>query len=153
MTSQTVRIAASLWTWAALLRPLKHVMAFDALVRLVHTAPRRDAREPAFERSLERYLASRSRFPRRAPGNCLERSLGAYRLLCAAGAEPTVVVGLKLGAAGAIRGHVWVLVDGRVLAEQPADVAAYTPVVRFDADARQHASGVPSGIPAGIRFA
>lgn len=153
MTSHSLRIAGSLWAWAALLRPLKHVVAFEALVRLVHTERRHDARDPVFERALERYLMSRSRFPRRAPGNCLERSLGAYRLLCEASANPSVVVGLRHGPGASLRGHVWVVVDGRALAEQPDEVATYTPVVTFDANARQHASGAPSGLPAGIRFA
>lgn len=149
----TLGIAIRLWLWAAALRPLKHVLPLDALVRLAHTSRRtRGGRRREFERVLERYLASQARFPRRAPGNCLERSLGAYRMLCTVNADPTLIVGLKRTASGLI-GHVWVLVDGRALAERPEDVSMYTPVVAFDSSARQRAFGGSPAMPVGIRFA
>lgn len=152
MTTSTVRIAVTMWAWAALLRPLKHLVPFDTLVRLVH--PRRRAgRHEDVERAVERYLASSTPFPRRAPGNCLERSLAAYRLLCAAGANPMLVVGLRHGEGGGLHGHVWLTIDGRVLAERPGDVALYTPLVRFDSSARPDPSGTSRDVPAGIRFA
>lgn len=152
MTAATLRIAVALWTWAAALRPLKHLLAFESLVKLVH--PRRlSGRDASIERGIERYLASTAAFPRRAPANCLERSLAAYRLLCANGANPTLVIGLKHGAEGSLHGHVWLTIDGRVLAEPPDVVASYTPLVSFDASARQHPSGSRGRVPAGIRFA
>jgi hypothetical protein len=121
-------------------------------VRLVHPR-RRPQRDASIARAVECYLASTAPFPRRAPGNCLERSLAAYRLLCAVDANPTLVIGLKHAADGRLRGHVWLTVDGRVLAERPDEVALYTPLVRFDSSARQHPSGPTTHVPAGIRFA
>lgn len=147
-----LRIACRLWTWAVALRLLKHVVPLDRLVRLAHPVIRHtSSRERGFERVLEQYMASRRRFPARAPANCLERSLGAYRLLCTAGAEPILVVGLKR-LPEALLGHVWVVVDGRALAERPEDLSTYTPVVTFDSRARQHPAG-GGGLTAGMKFA
>ena len=87
----------------------------------------RRRRSPEFERRIEAYLDATGRFPRRAPGNCLERSLGAYRLLCAANASPTLVVGLRQSDTLGVEGHVWVVVDGRPLAERPGLVTTYHP--------------------------
>ncbi|MBK5295883.1 MAG: lasso peptide biosynthesis B2 protein [Vicinamibacteria bacterium] len=151
MTVHTAGIAIRLWGWAALLRPLKHVMPLGTLVRLAHTRPPVRPRSLEFERRLEIYLAATGTFPRRAPANCLERSLGAYRMLCAANAVPTLVVGLRRSDALGVEGHVWVVVDGRPLAER--DVTAYTQILTFDADARQHASGGSAAMLSGVRFA
>ena len=93
MTVHTAGIALRLWAWAALLRPLKHVVPLGTLVRLAHTRPTIRPRSAEFERRLETYLAAKGAFPQRAPANCLERSLGAYRMLCAANAGPTLCRG------------------------------------------------------------
>jgi hypothetical protein len=141
-----------LWTCAAVLRVLKHVIPFEALVRLVHT-PGRGDRSPRVERALERYLSASGRFPRRAPGNCLERSLGAYRLLCAAGARPDLVVGVRRSAAGAqVEGHVWITLDGRPFAERPEFLQTFAIVVTYDANGQQRRVATGDAL-AGARFA
>ena len=150
----TAIIAVRLWSLAALLRLLKHVVPLDILVRLARVpAVATERRSPDYECALERYLASTGRFPMRAPGNCLERSLGAYRLLCAVNANPTLVVGVKRSPTHGVQGHVWVMVDGRALAERPESVSTYTKIVSFDAQARQDPAGGSTGALAGIKFA
>ncbi len=153
MTVGTVGIAIRLWAWAALVRPLKYAVPLATLVRLAHTRSGAQARSLEFERRLEAYLGATGSFPRRAPGNCLERSLGAYRLLCAAHAAPTLVVGVRRSDASGVEGHVWVVVDGRPLAERPGEVTTYTQILTFDPDARQHSSGGSAALLAGVRFA
>lgn len=147
-------IAVRLWCWAALLRPLKHVLPLARLVRLVHARGRAAFRSPEFERRLERYMTADGRFPRRPPGNCLERSLGAYRLLCAANAAPTLIVGLRRsGTADIVQGHVWIVVDGRAFAEPPERLSTYTTLLTFDPDARQHAVSGATGRLQGVSSA
>jgi len=148
----TTGIAARLWTWAALLRVLKHVVPLPTLVRLVHARPDA-ARSADLERRLEGYMAASGAFPLRAPGNCLERSLAAYRILCRAGASPTLVVGFRHSALQEVEGHVWVVVDGRALAERPDSVATYRPALAFGADGHQRSADGSSGLPTGIKFA
>ena len=152
MVMSTTGIAARLWMWAAALRVLKHVVPFGTLVRLMH-ARQAGPRSAHLERWLETYLAAQGAFPRRAPGNCLERSLGAYRVLCRAGASPTLFVGFRQSASKAIEGHVWVVVDGRALAERPESVASYRPVLLFGPDGCQRSADGSSRLPSGIRFA
>jgi hypothetical protein len=145
-----MRIAARLWFWAAILRPVKHVLPLARLVRLVHRAPgarRNDTRVQQVEDALQRL----GRAPRRPPANCLERSLGAYRMLCEAGAAPQIVVGMRRGAGTRVEGHVWVVVEGRALAEDDAFIATFSRVLAFDADGRQ-VSGARGGMPPGVRL-
>lgn len=143
-------IAARMWGWAAGLRVLKRVVPLEKLVRLMHPRLKTPERSPAFEQALEAYLSSTAAFPFRAPGNCLERSLGAYRLLCARHACPELVIGVRHTSQRAVEGHVWVRVDGRALAERPHDVQSYTAVVAYDATGRQHPSVASSGSLAGV---
>jgi hypothetical protein len=141
---QAFGILLRLWTWAVVLRGLKHVVPLPRLVRLAQTDTAREVRSGAFERRLEAYLERRRRFPLRAPGNCLERSLGAYRLLCAQGSNPELRVGIAVNSQLhnsqlptsqlPMRGHVWVEVDGRPFGERPGDLDGLTPVVTFGAD-------------------
>lgn len=145
-------VAVRLWCWAVLLRPLKHVVPFRSLVRFVRTRARH-ARSPEFERQLEAYMDALGRFPHRAPANCLERSLGAYRLLCASGSSPEVIVGIRRHETLGIEGHVWVTVDGRALAEPPAFLSTFTTLVTYDADGHQRVPGGSTGSLAGVRFA
>jgi hypothetical protein len=150
--ASTAAVAVRFWAWAALLRPLKHVLPLGRLVRLAHTRPR-SGRSGEFERRVETYMTAHGTFPRRAPGNCLERSLAAYRMLCAAGAAPTLMVGFRRGVSDDVLGHVWVVVDGRPLAERPDRVSTYTPILSYDADGRPHATGGGPASLSGIRFA
>lgn len=143
-------LAARLWFWAAIVRPLKHVVPLGTLVHLVHRPPRTppDGRRVEQVQSL---LKRTGRVPRRAPGNCLERSLGAYRLLCAAGAAPQIVVGVRRGAGTRVDGHVWLMIDGRPLAEDEAFLAGFSRVLTFGPDGRQ-TSGAAGGMPEGVRL-
>ena len=143
---QAFGILVRLWAWAVVLRVLKHVVPLPRLVRLAQAKASRAPRSAAFEGRLEGYLERRQRFPFRAPGNCLERSLGAYRLLCAQGSDPQLRVGIAVNsqlrnaqlpnAQLPMRGHVWVEVDGRPFGERPGDLDGLTPVVTFGADGR-----------------
>jgi hypothetical protein len=72
------------------------------------------------------------------PGNCLDRSLVAYRYLSAAGAHPELLVGLRRGD-GLLKGHAWVTVNGVPVEESPEPLDEFARVVAF------HGAGVPSG--------
>jgi hypothetical protein len=134
-----VLIGSRLWLWAAMLRILKHVVPIATLVQFAKVAPRRHA--AALDQSrVEAYMVRKGRFPFRPPANCLERSFGAYRLLCRDGAKPELVVGVRRSAQRGVEGHVWVTVAGRVLAETSDDVASFTPIVTFDAEGRQRST-------------
>lgn len=129
-------IGSRLWLWAAMLRVLKHMVPLETLVRVARVTPRGHA-AAAVESRVEAYLKRRGRFPFRPPANCLERSFGAYRLLCRAGANPELVVGVRRSPEHGVEGHVWVRVADRVLAETSEDVARFTPIVTFDSKGRE----------------
>ena len=140
-------IGGRLWLWAAMLRGLKRVVPMATLVRLAQVSPRRHT-TGRLQPRVEAYLARRGRFPFRPPANCLERSLGAYRLLCRGGAKPELVVGVKRSPERGVEGHVWVTVGGRALAETSDHVASFTPIVTFDSEGRQRtAAGFDGAIP------
>jgi hypothetical protein len=130
-----VVMASRLWFWAAVVRPLKHVVPLGTLVRLLHRSPRTPL-DPKGVQELESFLRRTGRVPQRPPANCLERSLGAYRLLCAASAAPQVVVGIRR-AGTRVDGHVWVVVDGRPLGEDEAFLATFSRVLAFGPDGRR----------------
>jgi hypothetical protein len=67
-------------------------------------------------------------------GNCLERGLITYRFLGAANAQPSLVVGIGRGERGEIRGHAWVLVDGKPAGESLASVSEFETVLTFGPD-------------------
>jgi len=148
---QRILTAVRMWTWALVLRPLKHVAPFSTLLRLVHVSGRRQ-RSLEFEQNLEAYMMAARRFPARAPANCLERSLAAYRLLCVAGSRPEVLVGVRRGPVTGVEGHVWVTLDGRALAERQDFLDTFAVIVSYDADGRQKSVG-PAEPLAGARFA
>ena len=138
--------AISIWFWAAILRVVKHVVPLPRLVGLMHRTGR-GQRSTDFESRLERYLLSTSRFPWRAPANCLERSLGTYRVLCRRSAAPELVIGFSRNEP-ALRGHVWVRVDGRVFGDSSA-IDRYTETAVFDAEGnRRIAEGVAERLTA-----
>jgi hypothetical protein len=142
---------ARLWTCAAGLRALKHVVPFGTLVRWSSARPR-GGRDRELERALEAFITSGRRFPARAPGNCLERSLGAYRLLCEAGADPEVVVGIRRRGSHEIEGHVWLQVEGRPFGEPQGALDGYVTVVRYDAAATPRGDGGTADDLAGVRL-
>jgi hypothetical protein len=138
------RIAIHLWTSAALLRVAKRFVPLERLVRLMYRRPARGRKWNGLQEELERYMNAAGPFPWRAPANCLERSLGAYRLLCQAAAEPELVIGVRRPTDSVV-GHVWVTVAGRPLGEQAEHLAAFVPIVTFDARGRRHGSGEAPG--------
>ena len=144
-------IALRLWGWAAALRVLKWMVPLETLVRLMHRRPNRQRSRP-FELRLQRYLETPGAFPFRPPGNCLERSLGVYRLLCGVNAAPELVVGFRQSAGRRMEGHVWVLVDGTAVAEPSDTVGTYTRVVTFDSAARRRGSSGSDALLTEIRF-
>jgi hypothetical protein len=117
---------------------------------MMHRKPARWRQSRRLQEGLESYLGTAGRFPFRPPANCLERSLGAYRLLCGAAARPELVIGVRRSAADDVLGHVWVTVEGRPFAEQGDRLAGYVPIVTFDADARRHSIGTSGDVPKGI---
>jgi hypothetical protein len=147
---QTVWIGIRLWTWAAMLRLLKHVVPMPMLVRLARTRPRPASATRDVKHRLREYLVSRRRFPFRAPANCLERSLGAYRLLCAAAADPELVVGVRRSERG-VEGHVWVTAGGSAWGERDEDLATFARIVTFDGSGRQRTAAGCEATLAGLR--
>src|SRR5215207_6506916 len=133
----TIGIGMRLWTWAALIRASKNVVPLPRLVQLAHRRSRGSASAKDLERSLESYLSGKGRFPFRPPSNCLERSLGAYRLLCGVGANPSLVIGVNHSPSAGVMGHVWVTAGGKALAESETDLSTFTTIVTFDAEGRQ----------------
>jgi hypothetical protein len=133
----TLGIGIRLWMWAGLIRASKRIVPLARLIQLAQKNSRRAADGKALERSLESYLSSKGRFPFRPPSNCLERSLGAYRLLCGVGANPSLVIGVNHSPSAGVKGHVWVTAGGKALAESEADLSTFTTIVTFDAEGRQ----------------
>jgi hypothetical protein len=134
---RTAGIGIRLWTWAALIRASKGVVPLARLVQLAHRPSKRTGGAKDLERDLEKYLASKGRFPFRPPSNCLERSLGAYRLLCGAGADPSLVIGVNHSPSAGVKGHVWVTAAGKPLGESDEDLSPFTTIVSFDAHGQQ----------------
>ena len=144
-------LLARLWFWAALVRSLKHMVPIVALVRVVHARPAAGDSDGGLADRLDVLFRRAGRFPRRAPSNCLERSLGAYRLLCRVGAQPELVIGMTRAPGDRLVGHTWVVVDGRPLGEDTAALVGFAPVLAFDARGRQTVG--PARLPRGIRVA
>lgn len=144
-------IAPRVWFWAAIVRPLKHVVPLPLLIQWIRPSRRDAALRPDVEPALSAYLNQRGRFPARPPGNCLDRSLAAYRVLCAIGADPRLVVGVR-PRAGGIDGHVWLMVDGQPFAER-GDIETFASIVTFDAEGRREPGVGRSPDLTGIRWA
>jgi len=128
-------IALQLWVWAAMVRPLKHVVSMRTLVGLVRYRRERH-RDLVRTATIVQYLSARGRFPGRPPGNCYDRSFAAYRLLGAAGARPELRVGVRRPGGRTLDGHVWVVLDGHAVAETPAFIEQFTTILRVDAAGR-----------------
>jgi len=139
----TAGIAFRLWIWAAALRVLKHVVPLPTLVRMMHAAPTRVG--PRATDALERYLHASGRFPRRPPGNCLERSLGVYRLLGQAGVSPQLLVGMRRLPSQPIEGHVWVRAGGRPIGETAESLNEFQLTAMFDEHGRRSDPASPTG--------
>lgn len=130
-----VVLAVRVLGWAMVLPILKHIVPVRSLAAMMHRAAGDRPRDAAREERIVTFARWSARLMRwRSGGNCLERGLVAYRYLSAAGANPTLVVGLGRADRGAIVGHAWVLVDGRPAGESPSAISEYTPVFAFAGD-------------------
>ncbi|MGH3050965.1 MAG: lasso peptide biosynthesis B2 protein, partial [Gaiellaceae bacterium] len=110
----TIWLAARMMAWSFALPVLKRMVPLPKLARLM-SASRSVARDTIRERQAIVWARRVDRLrPRRFRGNCLERSLLAYRFLGMTGSNPRLVVGFESGARG-IAGHAWVVVDGTPL--------------------------------------
>jgi Transglutaminase-like superfamily len=123
--------------WACALRLLKHSVSLPRLVRLTRWAgPAEPRSRGRGERvvTLARWACRASRWSSR--GNCLERGLVTYRYLAAAGAPPTLVIGVAAPSSPAdvMRGHAWVTVGNSLVGETAASIAEFHPVLAFVAD-------------------
>lgn len=146
-SSADVVLAAKACAWAALLPLLKHLVPVKSLATTMRKAPRGWSRNRAREQRIVTFARWAARLTRwRSGGNCLERGLIAYRYLCEAGAEPTLVVGVGRDENGVI-GHAWVLIDGRPAGESPAALASYTPVFAFAPDGELREGATANAIP------
>lgn len=129
-------LAARIFGWAAFVRLAKYAMPLTTLVQIVTPASQPGTRDPHREQRIARFADWASRIVRPTTrGNCLERSLVAYRYLVRAHADPRLVIGFRRGDAGVL-GHAWVLVDGQPLSDSPATVAEYQVAMSFDAAGR-----------------
>ncbi|HEX6211614.1 MAG TPA: lasso peptide biosynthesis B2 protein [Methylomirabilota bacterium] len=135
------RLAAELWGWAVVLRPLKHLVPLPLLVRLSRWSRWRRP-SAATVALLRRQMAPAAVPDVRLPGNCLERSLAVYRLLCRTEGAAQVVVGVRREGHQGIDGHVWLLLDGEPLWDSPEFLAAYEAVLAFDGAGRLRRCGV-----------
>ncbi|MEQ1907211.1 MAG: lasso peptide biosynthesis B2 protein [Vicinamibacterales bacterium] len=130
--------------WALVLPALKRVVSVKSLAAVMHQPQRRATRDADRERRIITFAQWGARLTRWNRGaNCLERSLIAYRYLCAAGAHPTLVIGVGRDPAGVI-GHAWVLVDGQLVGEPQSAIASYTPAFAFGPDGHLDAEPPPS---------
>jgi Transglutaminase-like superfamily len=142
-TPADAALLARMFAWRVCLPVLKYVLPLPQLVRLM------SARAGRSQRARERRIAAMTAWLYRPAGilaadeNCLERSLLTYRYLGRAGAEPTLVVGMRRGSAPVPRGHVWVMVDRRPVAETHGSLEPFVPVVSFNARGRARACGEP----------
>jgi hypothetical protein len=115
--------------WSLVLPLLKRVMPLRSLVRLMWLDGRvqRSAhREHAIAQFSERLTRRRPSFH----GNCLERSLLAYRYLAETNADPRLVIAVSAREDGVV-GHAWVTVDDRPVHDSDADVGEFAPIAEF----------------------
>ncbi len=143
-----VWLAVRVFGWALVLPLIKVVVPVKSLARFMSgtrvtrrsrdpltALPGAPVRDPRTEDRIVTFARWAARVVRpRSGGNCLERGLIAYRYLGAAGANPTLVVGLKRGDTGQVLGHAWVLLDGTPAGESESSVGSYTPMLAFAAD-------------------
>lgn len=63
------------------------------------------------------------------PRPCLRRALALYRHLLRLGQDPELWVGLRRAGSSGPQGHAWVRLEGRILGESPARLAAFAPLL------------------------
>lgn len=130
-----VLLAARIMAWACVLPLLKHFIPLRTLVRVLRRQASGVTRDAAREDRVVAFARWACRITRwSSGGNCLERGLIAYRYLGAINADPTLVVGMGRGGSGQIRGHAWIVIDGRPVGETPTLATDYTPILAFGPD-------------------
>lgn len=112
------------WTYS--LHALKLVLPFRTLLRIVRPRERRQF-DPAQRIRIEFLLRRLSN-----DGDCLERSLVAYRFLLLAGAKPTLYLGFDRDPPRR-HGHAWVTVEGEPLLESAESLSQFAPVAVIEA--------------------
>lgn len=146
-------LAARMAAWALCLPVLKRVVPLPRLVRMMAapTAAAATARPGTRDAERERRIVAISRLVYaplvRADIGCLQRSLLAYRFLGAAGARPSLVVGMRR-ADGEVHGHAWVTVDGEPAGESAAWVGQFSPAVVFGSEGGRAPVATAAGQPA-----
>jgi hypothetical protein len=129
-------LAVRIFGWAVFVRVAKYAVPLRTLVQIVSPAAQPGSRDRERERRIGLFADWASRVVRPTTrGNCLERSLAAYRYLVRAHADPRLVIGFRRGEDGVL-GHAWVLVDGQPISDSPATVAEYQVALCFDAGGR-----------------
>ncbi len=131
--------------WTLLLPALKRILPLPRLARLMWTEP-----AAATGTSADDVLALAGALTHLRPlpsrGNCLERSLLAYRYLARAGLGPSLVVGIARDDVGAVEGHAWIEIGG-VPVREPKGVDRFTRVAAFGAGGQGHPDGASEAIP------
>ncbi len=132
-----VLLALRMTTWVLGLPLAKRLVPIERLAG-------RMWRDGATERLPQRELFTMRlacRLTRFSGSNCLDRSLILYRYLAAAGASPTLVIGIsKQGRSG----HAWVTVDGVPVADSDALLQRYEGIVAFGPQGRRLSTAVPT---------
>jgi hypothetical protein len=111
---------------------VKRLVPIGTLARWSWRRARKASRNPAAERRLVSSvirLSAASGFDR----DCLQRSLVLYRELSRAGADPTLVVGLRRTDRG-LEGHAWVEADGVPVAEPTVHEQGFETTCAFGRD-------------------
>jgi hypothetical protein len=114
-------------------RLLLRSLPLDRLAGLAWRNPKRP-RRPELEARLIGDILRVSRHLGPVDHDCLPRSLILFRVLSAAGADPQLVCGFRRES-GQLSGHAWVVIDGRAVAETPAE--DLVPTVVFGRDGRR----------------
>jgi hypothetical protein len=111
--------------WSYGLHALKHVVSFKTLLRIARPreAASIDKVQIARVESLLGHMST--------SGDCLERSLVAYRFMLRAGAHPTLFLGFE-HAPPRRSGHAWVTVEGEPLLETSEALERFAPVAVFE---------------------
>jgi hypothetical protein len=127
---------ARMVAWRLLVSTLKHIIPLTRLVAIAGGGTPVGAaagRLPPQARILE--LARLACRPRLfgSNDNCLDRSLIAYRYLRAAGASPSLVIGVGR-AEGSVRGHAWLTAGDDQLGEPHGTHEEFKELLRFTAD-------------------
>jgi len=149
-TLADVSLAVRVIGWALVLPIVKHLIPVRSLASVMHQAPVLTVRDAALERRIITLARWGTRLTRwKSGGNCLERGMIAYRYLTAAGAQPTLVIGIGRNERG-VAGHAWVLVDQRLVGEPRSAIAPYTPVFAFGPDGQldPRSTAAPRNMPA-----